>query len=428
MRILLVNPGVGFYNEQPPIGLLYLAASVRKDGYDVKICNRPCGDSYERMVEEFKPDFVGITGTTQAIQDAYRVSEYCRSKGIWTIIGGIHASACPEEAIKHCDTVITGEGEITILDTIRCPVRGIFKGVPYTDLDQLPLPAWDLIDMNYYTSRVEGILSFALNSKVGCLLTSRGCPYKCTYCYNTMRTAKVRYASPKRVIEEIQNLIDNYHVNTIVFLEDNFFVNKDRVKEICRRIKLYKLKFLWSANGRVDNIDPDILKMAHEAGCVQIAFGMESASQRILDVLKKGTKISDMENAVKLCDDAGIIVSASFMFGNPTEKVEDIMKTVEFIRDNNVDGPLGFCITMPFPGTELWKWCEDNDRVPKDIDWSNFDYNRMPIRVSDIPMEILGPMLNVIRYYTANKFNERALSRMKKVGIVYESCFSKPRC
>ena len=428
MKILLINSGINVYNEQPPIGLLYLAAYLEKYSHVVKIVNQPCGENYETAIEEFKPDFVGITGTTRTIMDGYNCATYCKHKGIWTVIGGIHATAIPQEALRFADTVVIGEGEKAFLEIIKNPQKGIMQGEPLDNLDELPIPAWHLINMEYYCTRNEGILSFAMNSRIGCLLTSRGCPYKCTYCYNSFRKSKIRYSSPEKVIEEIKHLITNYKVNVICFLEDNFFVNKVRLKKICKLIKKNNLKFIWSANGRVDNVDEKILKIVHEAGCVQIAFGMESGSQRILDILKKGTTIEHAKHAIEICDKEGIIISASFMFNTPTETIEDIMMTVNFIKDNNIDGPIGFCITIPFPGTEIWNWCWEKKKIPNAINWSLFDYQKMPVKINDISSEILNPLLNTVGIFCANVFNSRIFSRISKMGVVYESMFGKSGC
>ncbi len=414
----LVNPAVGLYNEMPPLGLMFIASYLEKFGHDVEIVNRLCGESLESSLERRKPDLVGITGTTQAIPWAYNCADYCHGLGLRTVIGGIHATALPEEALQHADTVIVGEGEKAMLSLLEKPQNGIVTGESTKNLDELPPPAYHLVNMKYYTTRIEGILAFiplSVHNRLGCLLTSRGCPNRCIYCYNTFRDAPVRYSSPRYVIDNIKLLKNTYGVNYLCFLEDNFFANKPRAREICRLLIGEGLRVRWSANGRVDNVDLDLLKLAREAGCVQVAFGFESGNQRILDVLKKDIKVEDSVEAVKLCDEANIIVSGSFMFGNPTETMEDIKDSVSFMSNNNIDGGIGVCLTMPFPGTELWDWCKREGRIPENIDWRFYDYQHRPIKVSDLPDKILIPTVDAIRGLGAVLFNSRAPSRNRKL-------------
>ncbi len=418
MKVTLVNPAVGLYNEMPPLGLMFIGSYLEKFGHDVEIVNRLCGDSLPRSLDRRRPDLVGITGTTQAIPWAYNCADYCRSLGLRTVIGGIHASALPQEALQHADTVIVGEGEKAMLSLLDNPRSGIVMGEPVENLDDLPPPAYHLVNMNYYTSCYEGILSFmpvTSHNLMGCLLTSRGCPYRCIYCYNSFRDAPIRYSSPRRVIDDVKMLKSRYAVNFLCFLEDNFFVNKPRAREICRLLIGEGVRVKWSANGRVDNVDLDLLKLAREAGCVQVAFGFESGNQRVLDVLKKDIKIEDSVEAVKLCDEANIIVSGSFMFGNPTETMSEIKDSVSFMSDNNIDGGIGVCLTMPFPGTELWDWCKAEGRIPEDIDWRYYDYQHRPIKVSDISDKELTRTVNAIRGLGAVLFDGRAPSRNKKL-------------
>ncbi len=393
---------------------MFIASYLRENGCEVKITNRLCGDSLVEDLWGFQPDIVGVTGTTQAAPWTYECADYCRSEGTYVVIGGIHATALPNEALEHADCVITGEGEQTMLEACKVKPNGIIKGTPI-NLDLLPMPAYDLVDMKYYCAQTEGIAAFnRRDSKVGFVLTSRGCPYRCIYCYNAFRDAPIRYANPQKVVDEIKTLKERYGLDTICFLEDNFFMNKPRVYEICKLIK--PLNLIWSANGRADNMDPELLEVAHDAGCRQVAFGFESGSQRILDILQKDITVEDSKHAIQLCDEAGIIVSGSFMLGNPTESVEDIQLTMQFMRENNIDGGFGVCVTLPFPGTKLWSWCLETGRILGRVDWRKFSYMNQPIRVNDLDMGEFRRLVNEAGRLGAYLFYARRGSRMQKVA------------
>lgn len=394
-KIALVNPSRNrAYATVPPLNLGFLAACLEYKNHEVIIIDELLGQKVLSEIMSFNPDIVGITGVTPLIPDAYRIADRCRDFGYKTIIGGVHASTLPEEAIKHADIVLVGEGERTLREIINKNIKGIIKGNPVKDLNDIPFPAWHLMDMKYYTTyrqRVEmSFLSFASkNSLVGSILSSRGCPYSCTFCRNSFKDLPYRFNSPKRVIEEIEALQNAYGIDSLFFIEDNFFCNHPRVKKICKLIIKENIELIWGANSRVDNINKNILKLAKSAGCKQVTFGFESGSQKILDILNKLTTVEQNVKAVKLCNEVGVLANGTIMIGNPTETEEDLDKTREFILNNNIDGGIGICLTTPFPGTVLWDWCKENNRIPDKFWWSDFDYHTIPIRVSDIPNERL---------------------------------------
>ena len=409
MKVVLINPGIGKYNDSPPINLAILASYLRQFGHEIKIIDKLSGGNFDDL-EKFQPDFAGITGTTPVITDAYRCADKCREMGIWTVLGGVHTSILPEESLKHADTVITGEGEITLKELIANPRKGIISGKPTIDLDSIPIPAFDLLNMEFYLTvlkRVEmSFMSFTSHDKkIACLLTSRGCPYNCLFCHNSYRTLPYRCNSPKRVLKEIKYFLDKYNVDGFFFVEDNLFCNHSRLRKICELIKKEKLDIVWGANSRVDNINSKILKMAKSAGCKQVTFGWESGSQRILDILNKRTTIEQNIKSVKLCNIVGIKASGTVMIGNPTETEEDIKLTQRFLTENDITGPIGVCITTPYPGTGLWKWCEENKKIPKDFRWEDFDFHHVPIHMADIPLGRFLELANETIRIAIDKFN-----------------------
>ncbi len=420
MKIMLVNPGVGLMNEQPPMGLMVLAAVGQKNGHMVKIVNRLCGDNLEQAVDDFKPDVAGVTGTTQAINDAYECATFLRGKGVFTVIGGIHATVLPEEALQFSDAVVTGEGEQTLFEVFDSHQKGIVKGEPVQDLDSLPFPAYDLIDMNHYMAQGSGILGFGGSaSKTIGILTSRGCPYHCTFCYNSFRDVPIRYRSAAKVVDEVRYLKQRFGVNTVCFNDDNFFMNRRRVLEICDLIR--EERVLWAANARVNGVQQDVLEATRDSGCVQVAFGLESASQRMLDLYCKGATVEQAVEAVALCDRVGLMVSGSFIFGGPTETMVEMMMSRDFMIRNNVDGGIGVCVMTPFPGTKIWDWCVERGLVKPSLElWRKFYYQSVSVEMSCVSIPELVTFINRAIQLGSDLHVSRLPSRMKKLEYIVD--------
>lgn len=399
MKVALVNPGRRHeYAMTPPVNLGILASYLEKNDVEVKIIDELSGDNVGKELVDFNPDLVGLTGTTPLIEQTYRDADTSRELGFKTVIGGIHASILPEEAIKHADTVLVGEGEESLYSLTQRFEKGIKKGGWVKSLDDIPIPSWHLINMNFYLKVRQrtpmSFLSFAPKEHLtGVLLTSRGCPYDCIFCHNSFKDKPFRFNSPERVVKEIELLQQSYNVESIFFIEDNFFCIKERVKKICKLIKSRGIELVWGANSRVDNIDEETLRMAKEAGCRQVTFGWESGSQKILDILNKKTTVEQNYKSVELCNKVGILANGTVMLGNPYETEEDLILTQKFMKEAKIDGGIGVCITTPYPGTALWSWCKDNNKIPAKFWWSDFDYHKVPIKIIDLP---LGRFLEII--------------------------------
>jgi len=214
-------------------------------------------------------------------------------------------------------------------------------------------------------------------ARLSTILTSRGCPYNCIFCWNSWRDIPYRFNSAERVIEEIKHLIEKYAVSAIWFHDDHLLINKPRVKKICKLLKENEIDILWGCNSRVDTIDYDTLKTIKDAGCKQVDFGFESGSQRILDVLNKKTTVEQNLKAIKLCRKVGLNFQGSFIIGSPTETLKDIKKTEKFIIDNNIEN-FQLCIMTAYPGTQLWNYCKENNMLPDNFDWSLFNSDYAP--------------------------------------------------
>ncbi len=743
MKVALVNPNLQASTDSPPTGLAILAAVLLRDSFDVQIVDFASGDKIDKL-NKFAPDVVGVTGTTQMMNYAYQIADACRANGVYTVIGGVHASLFPNEAQNHADCVIVGEGEQVISDTFRARYRGVCIGKPLVNLDDAPIPAYHLLNMNYYTSLLSRVqISFAMigppTSKLGTMLTSRGCQMNCLFClrgesliltsdlrwiplydievgdeivcikqgvngkytklgitkvknkfsrtafvyhiltengstwataehpwltyhmrwrrteqltnksvlrkisdptayredtedykkgyligvmrgdgcfynctvkhsygtyryrhsilvgddemmdvfhewvtelgfhyrkanfnpgkiykmnrcvrlsidsdatrfenmvkigplnmeqergwlagiydaegswsqnvvriankneslkkeisrvlskfgfnniiekngvrilgglnqfirfmsfvhpkvthkrlayngvalknrtrvinvvpvgnmsvynleteegnfiadgfvthncHNSFRTLPFRFNSTARVMEEMKLLIDDYKIDALFYVEDNFFANRKRLLEICAEMKKEHIDLAWGGNSRVNNIDQTVLSTARSVGCNQVTFGWESGSQRILDILNKHATVEQNNRSIQLCNENNINASGTVMVGNPTETDSDIAETAQFLSTNNITGGIGVCLTTPYPGTGLWAWCESRGLLPRNkIDYSTFDFHHIPVNMTSIPAVRLQQWFNMLYQIVIRKFHDSKGERERR--------------
>jgi anaerobic magnesium-protoporphyrin IX monomethyl ester cyclase len=393
-KLVLVNPGKDqSYGVHEPLHLLTLAAYAKKFGHDVIIADQIAGDDVFKKISEFNPNFVGITGTTAVIADAYEIADWCKSKGYKTIMGGVHVTVMPEEALEHSDYVVCGEGEDALVKILSGEAKeGIVTGEIIKDLDIIPLIDRNLVNIRYYqrNDRTPGTqaLQFASpNTRINAVLFSRGCPYRCIYCHNSWRGLPLRSNSPAYMINELKELENKYNTKAVYIIDDDFLFSRSRVLEFCKRYREAELKMAWCCQARVTSVDEEILKAIKEVNCKQISYGFESGSQRILGLLKNNmTTVEKNKIAVKLTKEVGISVTGTFMIGNPTETEEDIEMTKKFILENELDG-FGVSILTPYPGTKLWEMCEEKGVIPKGakIDWGKFNYYNLTFSLCDVP-------------------------------------------
>lgn len=389
-KVALINPGKNQeFAINEPLNLGFIAGFLEQSGVEVRIIDELAGQNVEQGIREYKPDIVGLTATTLLAPEAYRIADFCRKEGILTVMGGVHATIMPEEALRHVNVVVKGEGELAMLDIIK---EGITSGIvsrPFIkNIDDVPMPSRHLMDMEFYIKvkdRLSGTHLYFVppHTRTGAILTSRGCPYRCVFCHNSWRGLPVRFNSAQRAIGEIQHLIEAYKIKALFFFDDDLFSHKPRLKEICQSMIENKFNLIWSCQARVDDIDLETLQLVKEAGCRQIGFGFESGSQRILNILKKDTTtVEQNRRAIELCKKVGITPWGTFMIGNPTETIADVRMTQQFIRDSGISS-FGVHITTPFPGTELWQWCQERNLIPEKVDWAQFTTGQLSIPACD---------------------------------------------
>jgi anaerobic magnesium-protoporphyrin IX monomethyl ester cyclase len=426
-KFAIINPKTrSVLDTNEPLNILTLATYLQNHGIGVRIIDELAGDNVSQELKDFNPDLVGFTATTCTYPRAVEMLRgIIKPAGYKTIIGGVHASTMPEKAIEDgFDMVVVGEGEKTTLDLIKQgKTSGIFKTTAENILksEEIPLPDRRLINMDYYRctkqhSPHDPNLDFVpAKAYMGAFLTSRGCPFSCIFCHNTWRGTPLRFLSAELIIEEVEKLIKEYGIRYIWFLDDDFFIKKDRVAKFCQMAIDRKLNFYWATSTRPDSVNDDILSLAAKAGCKRLAFGFESGSQRILEVLNKRSNVEENLKVTRLCRKHKIDVLGLMMVGNPTETREDIALTRKFIRKAKLDS-IAISVTTPFPGTQLWKWCEKENLIPGNMDFSSFYYTNAPIRMpgtfSPEKVESIKRSLIIETYLSNSRIRRRFFEKL----------------
>ena len=430
-----------------PLNLAYLAAFIReKVNCEIQVmdCENK-GLSYgeiQKQVKDIKPDVVGITFPTPSFEHVVKITEDIKSTGYPTkvVVGGAHPSDFPKETafIPSIDFVVFGEGEITFLELIeairdgRDEYSGI-KGIAYKrggevivneerplleDIDTLPFPARDLFDLSlYYPAATKKVSNFKSTS----IISSRGCPYDCIHCISKLIwKQRVRYRSLDSLIREIKHCIDTYDIREFNFYDDTFTINKKRVMDFAKRISSEKIEIAWICFGRVNTIDAEMAEAMKNAGCRKVSFGLESGSQKILDIMRKQSTLKMAREAVRVVNAAGMQVHASFMIGNIGETPKTIRETIDFAKSLDLDNAT-FFITAPFPGTELYRIAKNKGFIAPDVTWDRFApiTKAHPVLVQD---EISGENLirwqkrAFIEFYLRPSYVIKKLKRINTLG------------
>lgn len=395
--MLLINPASekfgGFLSRYVPIGIPVavgsLAGYLRMHGITVNVLDEEVTDIDEESLSKAlegleKPYVIGISCLTAHVRRAYEHARMIKRLYPDSIIvtGGLHASALPEESLAEeaVDAVIKGEGEVALLEFYRA----VREGKPWDevgnlyfrkngriqqnpemplipDLDDLPMFPYDMFRHPRY--------------EMGFITSSRGCPYKCTYCSQRMLTGtSYRYKSAKRIVDELEILVDHYSQKQILFYDDNFSFKPRRVIEICDRIiecGLHK-KCSFSIQTRADNIPDVIIPHMRRANFVHVGFGMETGSERLAKVIVKGETVADHIDAVQRCQKAGFETSLFMIFGLPTEMAKEREETFNLVQGLNVQMSK-YNNLIPYPGTPLYTDLKDSSRVKVLPGWSNFN-------------------------------------------------------
>jgi len=418
--LLKINPLVELKTPHPytfrfPYMLKYIEALLARDNkWNIKLIDCQIMslsfDALIRETAEFSPDVIVVYSITPAYS---RVIDYARkikkiSRNVTIIKIGQDISFCPERYLysdSPVDIGIMGEAESgthAVIDKLNAgySIKEVKENFCSSDpkiildLDTLPFPIYDNYSVRY--SYVYPV-NLAWRLRWGHILSSRGCPYKCIFCSQTIRESygdAIRKRTPENIADEIEFLLSK-GVNIIGFDDDDFTADKKHVHGVCREIMQRKIKVPWLAHARIDNVDRDLLYTMRESGCTLLRFGIESASGRILDILRK-TNLSDWaEKSVEIfgyCRKINLDTAALFLIGNPTETKEEIMESIELTRRLR-PSIIQVSFFTPYPGSAAYKIYE-KELAKMDVS-EMYHYNKPIINVSSLDTQTLEKMLKL---------------------------------
>jgi anaerobic magnesium-protoporphyrin IX monomethyl ester cyclase len=382
---------------EEPLGLLYIASTLRSLGHSVTLFDLSFAHELGHMAGGLaRADWVGFSSSSPLFGKAVEVLAYVKSvaPGVPVIIGGPHASIAPDEALSSgFDYAVLGEGETIIREFVsllaqgracECPgvasrANGATRINPrrdfIADLDALPFPARDLVDYSRYPT-------------IG-MIASRGCPFKCLYCkpmLDGLFGSTVRHRSAANVVDEIELAVGIAGNREVYFKDDTLTVLPlEWFKEFGAALKKKKLSIRWQANSRVDTVTFEKLALMKELGCRQMGFGVESGSPRVLEFYRKHANPAQAEQVFGWCHKLGILPHAFIMLGAPEEKIEDMELTYKFLKKIK---PRSWtvCTTTPFPGNDLFTYAKEHDilNVKGFEDYDNAENSllgRMPMKL-----------------------------------------------
>lgn len=468
MKILLVNPpddlnaflgeGKNLVMPYEPLGLLYIAAVVRQAGYAVAVLDAHAEElSVEQTLDHIAnhaPDLVGFTTFTSNGGLVYQLGREMKKRHphIHVVLGNVHADVYARQYLKNgcCDFVVHGEGEWTFLALVRALERGEtnFETVPgisflrhgeqvrtpaiafIQNLDEVPPPARDLVNPHHY--EIPEFNNLSVKGKVvgKHMFTSRGCPFRCTFCV-VHHGSKPRYHAVSRVVDEMEALIRDFGANYIFFMDSLFISNKQRVMEICREILRRGINIRWGCEAHVRFIDEELVRAMDAAGCNDMAFGIESGVQQSLDNVRKGIKLDKVEEAIRVVKQhSDIHVVGLFILGLPGETEAEVNQTIAFSKRLPLD-TAQFTILVPYPGSPLFDelaakgeidtGIREGDRLDPDV-WLRYSAyisytDRQPIWVTP---GLTGPQLKRLQKLAVRQFYFRPrqlLDQVKRIRL-----------
>lgn len=422
MKVLLINPPntdqTGFNSPQP--GLLYLAGMLLRHDIDVRFVDG-CLDGMQavrKAVEEYVPDMVGIPCLTLYRKRSIEVADLVKSilPGVTIVFGGAHASIMYEQLLTHypaIDCIVIGEGEETFLELAQGRDWPTIDGLAYRsdgtvmrnkprkyveNLDDLPFPAWHLVDLSRYPALGRGVkngINLGKTPRIP-VVFSRGCKGHCDYCSSWWIWRGWRHRSPGNMADELELLYRDFGIRHFCFVDDAMTLDRPATLELCKEIVARELKIAFHITTRTDCVDEELLALLKAAGCYQIAFGVESGSPSMLAKIFKENSVEASEKAIRLTKAAGIFVTALIMVGNIGETAESIRETHEFLKRTQPDEIASAVGLYMMPGTKIFRECKKKGVIDDDF-WLGDEPYR--IYTEEYSLEELGRMYRIVADY-----------------------------
>lgn len=371
-KVLLVYPRYGWIDDDhhpaAPLGIAYLAAALIEQGIQTEIHDMTWDknlDVFRNHMLSYEPDVVGIQVLSHNVVYVNDLIPRirCLLPKAKIVLGGPHVTcvsdACDDGCMIHVDCIIKGEAEITlpklILSNNLC---GVHQGEP-PDLDKLPVPARELLPMDKYLSIpfIEPLPYPTTN-----IMTSRGCFFKCHFCspLSEKMFCNVRFRSPNLVVDEIEWLVHNYGIKGLDIEDDLFVFSPELLRQFHDEMISRGINLKWRANSRVDTITAEKAKLLAECGCIELIFGVESGSQKMLDAMNKHITTDQIRKAILMCQEQGIITMTNYVIGYPGETKATLKETSDMI-DKLKSDIVDINIANPMPGTWLYDYCVKNE-------------------------------------------------------------------
>lgn len=369
----------------PPLGLAYIASSLERAGHEVRlidaIAENLTKEEVRQRIREFSPKVVGVTAMTPTFKGAMEAAQIAKEEGAITVMGGVHMALFAAETLTYdyVDYGVIGEGEETIIDLCDAiendKAVSSIEGLAYkngseikvgspkliANLDDLPFPAYNLLPMHLYSS----IIGYDTATT---MMGSRGCPYKCTFCYKTPSDKKYRRRNVKSIVDEIEHVMDKYNVKEIMFYDD--LMPKPYVHELCNELLERKVKVAWEVPQRVNLVDRESLHLMKRAGCRMLRYGVEQGDPDMMQIIEKRTTQNEVINAFKWTHEAGIETFAYFIVGYINETDETMRSTVDLAKAIDPKYVM-FTKAVPLPDTKLMDDAVKQGFIKSDY-WQNF--------------------------------------------------------
>ena len=407
----------GMKHAMPPLSILSIAAYLESKEYIVQVLDvhveRLLESDLRASIRRANPRWVGITLLTATSVAGHKIAKIVKEEcpNCRIVIGGVHAEAVPEETLSNSavDFLVRGDGEIVFYNLLQAGENtNSVKGITYRegksivmnppedvtmDLDIYPRPAYHLVPMHLYYPAIAAYKKLPVIN----MMMTRGCPGKCTFCNSANTTLRTRSAAS--VVEDIRYLNKTYGIQEVEFFDDTFTVMVKNVKEFCQLMIEANLGVVWTAYIRADCFNKKMGEAMKKAGCHQVLIGVESGNNRVLELLRKPIDFNKTKETVRIAQECGLDVRASFILGNVGETLESMEDSFKFATDLNAE-LVNFHINTPYPGTQIFKWAKDNNVLVTD-EWSEYELSTFLLYLPTISAEQVFSFYKEVhgRYY-----------------------------